>query len=130
MANCKIVVAIPCPNEMVSNLQPSCQSIGCGLPTSSISKSILSKIPILFRNDLCFSTPIFFAILTAPTFPDFIKICSTVKSYGILSSYSLMWWFFPQLIVFFESKNSVSASINPSLIPEAIVKVLKTEPNS
>ena len=85
---------------------------------------------MLFKNVLCFSIPTFLAILIDPIFPDFTKICSTVKSDGILSSYSPMVWSSPQLIVFLESKNSVSGSINPSFIPEAIVNVLKTEPSS
>ena len=59
-----------------------------GWPTSSISNSILFKTPIFFKNNLNLSIPSFCPILTEPIFPDLIKICSAVKSFGILSSYS------------------------------------------
>ena len=61
-----------------------------GFPTSSISKLISSKTPSFDKNDLNFSSPIFWPILTEPIFPDRIKICSAVKFEGILLSYSLI----------------------------------------
>ena len=48
------------------------------------------RIPTFSKNDLNFSGPIFCAILTDPTFPDLINICSAVRSDGILLSYSLI----------------------------------------
>ena len=87
------------------------------------------KIPIFSKKDLNFSIPNFCPILTEPMFPDLIKICSAVKSDGILLSYSFI-VYFEQEICFFKFKNSVSGSIIPSSNPAAIVKVLNTEPNS
>ena len=75
---------MPCPYEAVANLHfPNLNGIGS--PTSSISKSILSKIPIFSKNNFNLSISNFCPILTEPIFPDLIKISSTVKSDGILS---------------------------------------------
>ena len=53
-----------------------------------MSKSILLKTPTFSKNNLNFSEPTFWAILTDPIFPDLTKICSAVKSDGISLSYS------------------------------------------
>ena len=104
------VVVIPCPNDDVASLHfPHLNDNGS--PTSSISNSILSKIPIFFKNNLNFSIPIFWAILTDPILPDLIKISSAVKSDGISSSYSLIG--LPAQVKFFgKFSNSVSGSIS------------------
>jgi hypothetical protein len=47
-------------------------------------------MPTFSKNDSNFSGPIFWAILTDPILPDLIKICSAVRSFGILLSYSLI----------------------------------------
>ena len=100
-----------------------------GFPISWISKFISSKRPILDKNDSNFFSPIFWAILTEPIFPDRINIWSAVKFVGISSSYSLI--LNPaQVNDFGKSTNSVSGSIIFSLKAAAKVKVLKTEPNS
>ena len=68
-------------------------------------------------------------ILTDPILPDLIKICSAVKFEGILLSYSLIGR--PaQVILLGKSVNFVLGSITFSFNPEAIVKVLNTEPSS
>ncbi len=86
-ASCNGVVVIPCPKEAVASLHlPHLNEIGW--PTSSISNLILSKTPIFCKKFLNFSSPIFCPILTDPILPDLIKICSAVRSVGILSSYS------------------------------------------
>ena len=78
---------MPCPKDTVASLHfPHLKGIGS--PTSSISKSILRKIPILSKNNFNLSISNFCPILTEPIFPDLIKISSTVKSDGILLSYS------------------------------------------
>ena len=78
MANCSGVVVIPCPKDTVANLHlPHLKGIGS--PTSSISKCILFKTPILSKNNFNLSIWIFCAILTEPILPDLIKICSTVR---------------------------------------------------
>ena len=83
------MVVIPWPNEAVaSGHLPQLNLIG--LPVSSISKLIFSKIPSLFKNNLNLSSPTCCPILTEPIFPDRIKICSAVKFDGILTSYSLI----------------------------------------
>ena len=124
-----MVVEIPCPNETVSNLQPWYQLIDLGLPTSSISNCILFNIPIFSKNNLKFSGPIFWAILTDPTFPYLIKICSAVKSEGISSLYSPILCL-SHFIDLGKSKNSVSGSIKSLFNALAKVKGLKTEPSS
>ena len=100
-----------------------------GWPISSISKSIFSRTPILYKKDLNFSNPTNWPILTEPIFPDRIKICSAVKFEGILSSYSLI-GNPAQVNDFGKSTNSVSGSIIFSSKAAAKVKVLNTEPNS
>ena len=128
MANCNGVVVIPCPKAAVASLHfPHLKEIG--FPTSSISKSILFKSPSFCKKDENFSKPTSCAILTDPIFPDRIKICSTVRSVGILLSYSLI-GLFAHSRVLGKFLNSVLGSISASFIPAAIVKVLKTEPNS
>ena len=100
------VVVIPWPKEAVANGHfPHLKSIG--LPTSSISKSIFFSTPSFDKNNLNFSSPTFWPILTDPMFPDLIKICSAVKSEGILLSYSSI-EFLLQVIFFFRLVNSVS----------------------
>ena len=86
-------------------------------------------MPILDRNNLNFSSPICWPILTEPIFPDLIRICSAVKSDGILSSYSLI-GNPAQVNDFGKSLYSVSGSIIFSSKAAAKVKVLKTDPNS
>ena len=83
------VVVIPWPKEAVANGHfPQVKLIG--LPTSSISKSIFSNMPSFDKNNLNFSCPTFWPILTDPIFPDLIRICSAVRSVGISLSYSLI----------------------------------------
>jgi hypothetical protein len=78
---------MPCPNDTVASLHlPHLKGIGS--PTSSMSKSILFKIPIFSKNSFNLSIPSFCPILTEPIFPDLIKICSTVRFDGIFLSYS------------------------------------------
>ena len=122
------MVVIPCPNDTVASLHfPHLN--GIGWPTSSISNSILFKTPIFSKKSLSFSIPTFCPILTEPIFPDLIKICSVVKSEGILLSYSPI--VLPAHLIFFgKFINSVSGSITSSFNPAATVKVLKTEPSS
>ena len=80
-------MVIPCPKDDVASLHfPHLKLIGC--PTSSISNSIFSKIPILSKNFLYLSNPIFCPILTDPILEDLIKISSAVNVEGSLSSYS------------------------------------------
>ena len=96
-------------------------------PISSMSKSKVLSKPKSFKNFLNFSCPTFCAILTDPILPDLIKICSAVKSDGILSSYSPIRNLL-QYIFFLSFLNSVSGSINPSFKPAAYVNVLNTDP--
>ena len=65
---------------------------------------------IFSKKNLNFSTPIFCPILTDPILPDLIKICSAVKSEGILLSYSLI-GNPAQVKDFGKSANSVCGSI-------------------
>ena len=73
--------------------------------------------------------PTDWAILTEPIFPDLIKICSAVNFDGIFSSYSLI-WLLAHFRLFGKLSNSVSGLITFSFNPDAIVKVLKTDPSS
>ena len=85
-------MVIPCPNDAVASLHfPHLKGIGS--PTSSISKSILLKTPIFSKNNFNLSISSFCPILTEPILPDLIKICSTVRSDGILLSYSEITFF-------------------------------------
>ena len=121
-------MVIPCPNDAVaSGHLPQVNLIG--LPTSSISKLIFSKTPSFDKNKLNFFSPNCCAILTEPIFPERTKICSAVKSDGILLSYSRI-GNPAQVSDFGKSKNSVSGFIIFSFKAAAIVKVLKTDPNS
>ena len=94
-----------------------------------MSKFILLRIPIFSKKAFNLIISNFCPILTDPMFPDLIKICSTVRSDGILLSYSDM-LLFPHCNLFSKFKNSVSVLIKPSSNPAATVKVLNTEPNS
>ena len=94
-----------------------------------MSKSIGLNIPTFFKKDLCFSGPTNWAILTEPILPDLIKICSAVRSEGILLSYSPILCL-SQRIDFGKSKNSVSGFIKSSFKALANVNGLKTEPSS
>ncbi len=128
MESWRSVVVIPCPKEAVASGHfPQLNLIG--FPTSSISKSILSVTPIFDKNNLNFSSPTFWPILTEPIFPDRIKICSAVKFEGILLSYSLI-GNPAQVRDFGKSTNFVWGSRIFSSKAAANVKVLKTEPNS
>ena len=119
---------MPCPKEAVASGHfPQLNFIG--LPTSSISNWIFSRIPILDKNNLNLSSPNFWAILTDPIFPDLIKICSAVKLEGILSLYSLI-GNPAQVKDFGKLINCVSGSIIFSSNAAAKVNVLKTDPNS
>ena len=121
-------MVIPWPKEAVANGHlPQLNSIG--FPTSSNSKVIFFKTPIVDKNDLNFSSPSFWPILTEPIFPERIKISSAVKFEGILLSYSLI-GNPAQLSDFGKFENFVWGSIIFSLNAAANVKVLKTEPNS
>ena len=99
-----------------------------GVPISSKSKLIVSKSSNEFKKSLYFSTPIFWAIRTAPIFDDRIKICSVLKFFGNLSCSLIV--FLSQLILLSKFLNTVSVSINLFSKPAAIVKVLNTEPSS
>ena len=75
---------MPCPYDVVASLHfPHLNERG--VPISSKSKLIVSRRPKVFKKSLYFSTPIFWAMRTAPILDDRIKICSALKFFGNLS---------------------------------------------
>ena len=118
---------MPWPYDAVASLHfPHLN--GRGSPTSSNSKFILSRRPSLFKKSLYFSTPTFWAIRTAPILDDLTKICSTLKFLGNLSCSDIV--YLSQVKLLYKFFNIVFESITLFSNPAAIVKVLKTDPNS
>ena len=99
-----------------------------GVPISSKSKLIVERSSREFKKVLYFSTPIFWAIRTAPILEDLIKICSAFKFFGNLSCSLIV--YLSHVKLFSKLLNSVSGFISLFSNPAAMVNVLNTEPNS